>query len=222
LTQTGLYRKLVYVIPELARLETLTREYAAFSRSASGLSNTLGGLLAAGIWLIGAYADPPLPARAALVLALPAWMAAKTWLRHHYYQRHGEARESLPPAAIGIEHFAQGCVGGVAAVLLAICLYLAVAGPAKMDGVPLLNRLALVAGPLIAVVLARRINTPFEAMVAVNLLVQTVMLSTGTPVPWQRQNFTLAASLFLVAIGLWEHFRFRSVEAQLAALRGAR
>lgn len=208
------------MIADLALLAALTQEYATFSRSASGLGNTLGGLIAVAIWLTGAYADPPAPARAALVLALPAWMAAKTWLRQHYYQRHGEAWEILPPPAAGIERFAQGCVGGVAAVLLVVCLYLAVAAPAKMAGVPLLNRLALVAGPLLGVVLARHINTPFEAMVAVNLLVQTVMLTTGTPIHWQRQNVTLTWSLLLMAIGLWEHFRFRGVERQLAALRG--
>lgn len=204
------------------RIQALTREYAKFSRSAGGLGNVLGGLLGAGIWLIGAYADPPLAARASLWLALPAWLWAKTWLRHHYYQRHGAAWEQMGTTAVNIERLSQGALAGVACVMLGICIFLAVASPAKMTGVPLLNKLALVAAPLAALILHRRINTPFEAAVAVNLLVQAVMLTTGTPTVWSNRISTLLWAVLLIVIGLWEQVRFSGVERQLAGLRGER
>jgi hypothetical protein len=202
------------------KLQHLTREYSRFSRSATGLGSVLGGAMALAICLLGAFTDPPMWARAWLAAALPFWFLGKSWIRDHYYQRHGGVTQALDPAGLAIERVSQGAAGGIAAVLLLICGCLIVASPQKIDALPLFNKAALIVSPLAGMLLCRRINTPLEMLVTVNLLVQTIILSSGGVFGWKQQGAMFVWAGLLVVIGLHEHSRFRQVEAQLQPLRG--
>ena len=203
---------------KLEQLQTLTREYAKYSRSATGLGSVIGGIFGLAIFLIGAFSDPPLWARALLVLALPIWFVLKALLRNHYYQRHGTALETLDKLSSNVERFVQGGIGGIAAVMLIVCAFLVITNPEKIASLPLLNKIALIAAPLAGLLLCRQINTVLEFLVVMNLMVQTVILASGTN--WRDNQATmLFYSGLLIAIGLVEHLRFRKLEAQLQHLR---
>ena len=203
---------------KLEQLQTLTREYAKYSRSATGLGSVIGGIFGLAIFLIGAFSDPPLWARALLVLALPIWFVLKALLRNHYYQRHGTALETLDKLSSNVERFVQGGIGGIAAVMLIVCAFLVITNPEKIASLPLLNKIALIAAPLAGLLLCRQINTILEFLVVINLMVQTVILASGTN--WRDNQATmLFYSGLLIAIGLVEHLRFRKLEAQLQHLR---
>jgi hypothetical protein len=204
----------------LEHLQTVTREYARFSRSATGLGSVIGGIFGLTIFLIGAFSDPPLWARALMVLALPIWFLLKTWLRNHYYQRHGTALETLDKLGTNVERFVQGGIGGIATVMLIACAFLVITNPEKIASLPILNKIALLAAPLAGLLLWRQINTILEFLVVMNLMVQTVMLASGSNWTWGNQATMLLYSGLLIMIGLVEHLRFRKLEAQLQNLRG--
>jgi hypothetical protein len=205
---------------KLEQLQSLTREYAKFSRSATGLGSVIGGMIGLSIFLIGAFTNPPLWARALLVLALPIWFVLKHWLRNHYYQRHGTALETFDKLSTNVERFVQGGIGGIALVMLVVCAFLIITNPEKIANLPVLNKIALVAAPLAGLLLCRQINTVLEFLVVMNLMVQTVMLASGSNWTWGNQITMLFYSGLLIVIGLVEHFRFRNLEAQLQHLRG--
>jgi hypothetical protein len=204
----------------LEQLQSLTQNYAKFSRSATGLGGVIGGMIGLTIFLIGAFSNPPLWARALMVLALPIWFVLKAWLRNHYYQRHGTALETLDKTGTFIERFVQGGIGGIAAVMLIVCAFLVITNPEKIASLPVLNKTALLAAPLAGLLLWRQINTILEFLVVINLMVQTVMLASGTNWTWGNQTTMLFYSGLLIVIGLVEHLRFRKLETQLQHLQG--
>jgi hypothetical protein len=204
----------------LEQLQTVTHEYAKFSRSATGLGGVIGGIFGLTIFLIGAFSDPPLWARALLVLALPIWFMLKARLRNHYYQRHGTALEHLDKLSTNVERFVQGGIGGIATVMLVVCAFLVITNPEKIASLPILNKAALLAAPLAGLLLWRQINTVLEFLVVMNLMVQTVILASGSNWTWGGQATMLFYAGLLIVIGLVEHVRFRKLEAQLQALRG--
>jgi hypothetical protein len=205
---------------KLEQLQTVTREYAKFSRSATGLSSVIGGIFGLSIFLIGAFSNPPLWARALLVLALPIWFVLKHWLRTHYYQRHGTALETFDKLSTNVERFVQGGIGGIAAVMLVVCAFLVITNPEKVASLPVLNKIALVAAPLAGLLLWRQINTILEFLVVMNLMVQTVMLASGSNWTWGNQATMLLYSGLLIVIGVIEHLRFQKLEMQLKSFQG--
>jgi hypothetical protein len=205
---------------KLEQLQTLTREYAKFSRSATGLGSVIGGMIGLTIFLIGAFTNPPLWARALMVLVIPIWFVLKAWLRNHFYQRHGTALETLDKLSTNIERLLQGGIGGIAAVMLVACTVLVIINPERIANLPVLNKIALLAAPLAGLLLCRQINTIVECLVVMNLLVQTVMLASGANWTWSNQATMLLYSSLLIVIGLVEHIRFRKLETQLQNLRG--
>jgi hypothetical protein len=172
------------------------------------------------IFLVGAFTNPPLWTRASLVLAIPIWFALKTWLRNHYYQRHGTALETLDKTSTNIERFVQGGIGGIAAIMLIICAYLVIANPEKVASLPALNKIALLVAPFAGLLLWRQINTILEFLVVMNLMVQTVMLASGSNWTWGNQITILFYSGLLIVIGIIEHLRFRKLETQLKSFQG--
>jgi hypothetical protein len=204
---------------QLEQLQTVTREYAKFSRSATGLSSVIGGTIGLAIFLIGAFSNPPLWARALMVLAIPIWFVLKTWLRNHYYQRHGTARETFDKLSTNLERFVQGGIGGIAAIMLIVCAFLVITNPDKVANLPALNKIALLIAPLVGLLLCRQINTVLEFLVVMNLMVQTVMLASGSNWTLGNQATVLFYSGLLIVIGIIEHLRFRKLEAQLKSLR---
>jgi hypothetical protein len=201
----------------LTRFQTLTRDYARYSRSAAGLGSVIGGAFGIAVSLIVTDADPSLPVRAMLVLAVPLWLLAKTWLRDHYYQRHGAAEESLDAFHTRVERVSQGALAAIAAIVLAVCALLVLFGTPKIAGLPFVNQFALVAAPLFALLFHRRINTPVEMLVAINLIVQTVIAASGSQP--RSQGSILLWAVMLMIIGGYEHLRYRSIEARLRQIR---
>lgn len=204
---------------KLEQLQTLTREYAKFSRSATGLGSVIGGMIGLAIFLIGAFTNPPLWARALMVLAIPIWFVLKAWLRNHYYQRRGMALENLDKLSSNVERFVQGGIGGIAAVMLIVCAFLVITNPEKIANLPALNKMALIAAPLAGLLLCRQINTVLEMLVVMNLMIQTVLLASGANWTWGNQATMLLYSGLLIMIGLIEHVRFRKLELQLKNLQ---
>jgi hypothetical protein len=77
----------------LRELESLTRAYARFSRSAGGLGSVLGGALCLLSYFLGALL-PLTPALQVGLIAIPfVWLLSKGWLVRRYYQRFGRAEE---------------------------------------------------------------------------------------------------------------------------------
>lgn len=200
---------------QLSRLEFLTREYAQYSRTATGLGGAIGGLAGIAIALIAGYTDPPVVVRVALVLTLPGWFLAKGWLRARYYQRLGAASPMMVPASTTLEKLSQGAAGGVAAAMLIACAALIFFNPPKIAALPLLNRLAILVPPASVLLLCGSINTVFEAMTVVNLLVQTVILAAGpSDVAIHRPGMMVWAAMLLLIGGI-EHTRFRRIVNEL-------
>lgn len=203
----------------LEKLQRLTRAYARFSRSATGLSGVVGGVMALGLCVVGASFDPPMGVRALLALAIPVWFLSKAWIRKRCYQRCGEAMESMDGKGLAIERISQAAAGGIATVMVALCGFLILSAPQKIEALPLLNKVALLGAPVVMLLLSRRINTPLEMLVAVNLLVQTVLMASGSDFGWKQQGAMFFWAALLLMIGTFEHARFRQVESELQRIR---
>lgn len=77
----------------LQELESLTRAYARYSRSAGGLASVLGGLFCLVSYSAGALAPLAMPWRMVLVAMPGVWLLCKWWLTRRYYQRFGHVEE---------------------------------------------------------------------------------------------------------------------------------
>jgi len=75
---------------QLASYAEITREYARFSRSAAGLGNVIGGVLALLSWAVWSYVPDSILRRGVLIVLPVLWIAIKKWLRRRYYQRYGQ------------------------------------------------------------------------------------------------------------------------------------
>src|SRR5690606_41282262 len=99
-TSAGLQRHVVGMTPtdpHTPQRARPTRRYAAFSRSAGGLSSVLGGILVLITYFVGALALPEsLSARLALASAPIVWLISRQLLRNHYYQQFGRVAEPVP------------------------------------------------------------------------------------------------------------------------------
>ena len=118
-----------------------------------------------------------------------------------------------------IERISQGAAGGIGAVMVLLCGFLLLSSPQKIEVLPVLNKVALLASPVVMLLLSRRINTPLEMLVAVNLLVQTVLMVSGSAFGWKQQGAMFFWAAMLVMIGVFEHARFRQVEGELQRIR---
>ena len=192
----------------IAALQRLTREYASFSRSRSGLGNVLGGvcgLLAfASDWALGASA-----VAAAITVSLTlAWLVGKEIIRRRLYQGFGRARE----AWVGVprrEHRASLAI--ITPPLLGFAVALVALGwlPRPVAWPYLLFCLAT---PWIA---WRFLATTYELNLGLGLLFMSAVTASGHAAPLLVLLFVPAYAATMIPLGLEEHRRYRGLAARL-------
>lgn len=205
----------------LHEVESLTRRYARYSRSAGGLGSVLGGVLCLVSYLAGALL-PLTPALRMVLVAIPVvWLLGKAWLAHRYYQRLGHVEEQ--------EELSQARVHRLA---IATTLLVAIACTWKLLGEgwpPTPGTLGyLVLLWLLPLATWRWLRSPLDFIVGTFLFCQAALACAGRVYPLVGTThstqaalmsivtleFPLAALAMIVA-GIVQHRRFRQLHAQL-------
>lgn len=213
------------VLPSrLDELESLTRDYARYSRSAGGMASVLGGVFALLAWLGGGLLPFSTPLRVVLVALPLVWVVVRQVLMHHYYQRYGHVEEQAP-RAVRITHGA--CVATVVVVAMAVTVSVLTRPQPLAAGD--YGYLALVW--LLAPVTWRWLRSPLDFIVGTFLFCQAAVMCAGFayPVPGTAAAaanpamtvmtlmFPVAALVFIVH-GVAEHRRFRALCRRMARL----
>lgn len=210
----------------LRELESLTREYARYSRSAGGLASVLGGVFCLLSYLLGGLL-PSTPMLRVMLVAMPfAWLLARQGMAHRYYQRFGRVGEQEGTVERRVH---RSCIA------MALLVALSVTVSALSHGLPLpaatLGYLALVW--LLVLAGWRWLGNPLDFVVGTFLLCQaavscagvaypvigTVAAGANPPMALLALLFPLAA-LLLIARGVADHRRFRPLCERLLQLRG--
>jgi hypothetical protein len=200
----------------ISEIQHLTREYASFSQSRSGLGNVLGGvaglLSVAIMWLLGAGV-----ATAVLTVGLTiAWLVGKEVIRRRFYRPFGEARESWPPSQRRGHLYAAALMGLVCAAFVAVIVVRLVTAMTPWS-IALPYLIFCLITPWIA---WRFLRTTNEFMVGLYLLFASAVVSAGfvpdrlwlvAILPWY--------SLVLVVLGLREHRQFQDLTSRLRGPR---
>lgn len=210
----------------LGELESLTRDYARYSRSAGGLASVLGGVFCLLSYLLGGLL-PLTPVLRVALVALPfVWLLAKQGMVHRYYQRFGHVEEQESAAERRTHRL---CLG----VTLAVAVLLTVSALSR-DMPPasgVVGYLALVW--LLALAGWRWLRSPLDFFVGAFLFCQAALLCVGRaypvigtvaahdapPMALLALLFPLAA-LLMIARGVVDHRRFHGLRERLARLRG--
>ena len=200
----------------LSEMQELTREYASFSQSRSGLGNVLGGVAGlvsfAVMWLLGRGV-----ATAILTVGLTVvWLVGKEVIRRQLYRPFGEARETWPACQRRGHLYAAALIGLVcAAFLVTIVVRLVTDMTPWSIALPYLIFCVII--PWIAWRYLRTVN---ELTVGLYLLLSSAIVSAGfvpdrlwlvAILPWY--------SLVLVVLGLREHRQFQDLATRLRGLR---
>jgi hypothetical protein len=209
----------------LDELESLTRDYARYSRSAGGMASVLGGGFALAAWLGGGLL-PSSTALRVMLVALPlVWVAVRQLLVHRYYQRYGHVEEQAP-RAVRITH--GTCVATVVVVAMVVTFSLLTRPQPLAAGD--YGYLALVW--LLAPVTWFWLRSPLDFIVGTFLFCQAAVACAGFayPVPGTAAAaaspamtlltlmFPLAALVFIVN-GVTEHRRFLALCRRMTKLR---
>jgi hypothetical protein len=197
----------------LAEVESVTREYARFSRTAGGLGSVLGGLLCLASYLAGGLLGTSGPVRVALVAAPLAWIAAKELMRRHYYQHLGRVDEG------STRRERNGRLARTTFVALVSIAVTAAVLARPERGADVAGYLAVVAAmPVVAWLWLR---TPLEFVTGTFLMCQAALAFTGNTYPLLgvATIFPFAAVGLIVA-GARDHRRFRVLSARIRQLTG--
>lgn len=200
----------------ISEMQDLTREYASFSQSRSGLGNVLGGVAGlasfAVMWLLGRGV-----ATAILTVGLTvAWLVGKEVIRRQLYRPFGEARETWP-ASLRHGHVVSVAIIACACVAFAVVILVRSFTAATPWSVALPYLIFCLITPWIGWRYLRTVN---EFMVGFYLLFASAVVSAGfvpdrlwlvAILPWY--------SLVLVVLGLREHRQFQDLAARLRGLR---
>ncbi|MBD8874036.1 hypothetical protein IHE47_14540 [Rhodanobacter sp. DHB23] len=211
---------------KLDELESLTREYARYSRSAGGLSSVLGGACCLLAYLLGGLL-PPTPALRIVLVALPlTWLLARRGMERHYYQRFGHVEEQEGAVERRTHRL---CIG--AALLVAVSVTVSALSHGARLSMGVVAYLAL--AWLLVLAGWRWLRSPLDFVVGTFLFCQaavscagfaypvmgTVAAGLDPPMALLALLFPLAA-LLLIARGVADHRRFRPLCERLLQLRG--
>ena len=212
----------------LRELESLTRRYARYSRSAGGLSSVLGGSLGLVSYFTGGLLPLTMPLRIVLIAIPFVWLLAKGWLTHHYYQRFGHVEEQETRRERRRHRFAFG---------VTICATLLIISVLLTSG---LHWASLRAGQIGYIVLALLIpvavwywlRSAFDFMIGVFLFCQAAVISAGyayplvgtTHTPWTTMVslavlFAPVTAVAMILAGVAEHRRFQRIVKRLVEVR---
>ncbi|MEW9572558.1 hypothetical protein ABQJ54_12435 [Rhodanobacter sp. Si-c] len=211
----------------LCELESLTRDYARYSRSAGGLASVLGGVFCLSSYLLGGLL-PLTPLLRIGLVALPlVWLLARWSMVHRYYQRLGHVEEQEGTA----EHRTHRLCVGVTLVVAALQTV-----SALMHGVQPSPGVTAYLALVWLLVLAgwRWLRSPLDFVVGVFLFCQAALLCVGRVYPVIGTSAALdalpmellallfpLAALLMVARGMADHRRFLQLRERLLRLRNA-
>jgi hypothetical protein len=197
----------------LAELESVTREYARFSRSAGGLGSVLGGVLCLASYAAGGLLGTSGPVRAALIAIPFVWIVSKELMRRHYYQHLGAAAEPETRAERSNRVFTTTVTALISIVVAAGVL---ARGDRGMDAAGYLG--VVVAMPAVAWLWLR---TPLEFLTGTFLMCQAALAFNGSAYPLLSVAIVFPfAALALIVAGVRDHLRFRGVTERIARLTG--
>lgn len=198
----------------LGELDAVTREYARYSRSAGGLAWVLGGVLAIVSYLAGGLHSGS-PAVSAGLIAIPAaWLLARELLARPFYQALGRVEERSTP---GERRWRWVLAAYTVVVAAFVLLRLAVAVPRWSPGT--WGYAAVVAAMPVVVWLWLR--TPMEYVVGVFLICQAAVAFTGRGYPlWGVATVFPAAAALMIAAGIRDHRRYRTLRRRIQILTG--
>jgi hypothetical protein len=200
----------------IGEMQNLTREYASFSQSRSGLGNVLGGVAGlasfAVMWLLGRGV-----VTAVLTVGLTvAWLVGKEVIRRQLYRPFGEAREAWP-ASVRRGHLVTVAIIACVCAAFAVAILVRSLTAATPWSVALPYLVFCVITPWIGWRYLRTVN---EFMVGFYLLFASAVVSAGfVPDRLWLIAFLPWYSLVLVVLGLREHRQFQDLAARLRGLR---
>jgi len=192
----------------IAEMQQLTKEYASFSRSRSGLGNVLGGvvglLVFGAVWLLGQG-----PAAAAITVGLTSvWLVGKELIRQRVYRCFGQAREVWT----GAPQRGHRILVLLFTLLLCGFAVVIVAGGwlARPIGWPYL--LFCLATPVIA---WRYLYTTHELSMGFGLLFMCAVTVSGHMPELLGLLIVPAYAAAMIPLGLHEHRQFRVLATRL-------
>jgi hypothetical protein len=203
---------------DLERLQTLTREYAKFSKSAAGWGSIIGGTIGLALYAIIQYTDPPGWARVLCGFAPILWLIAKQFAQTRYYQRLGAVREqgTMP---VWLERVIQGMVIGTMLCILGASIVAWIVKPDSILSIPLPQRIVAVVVLLYGIYAARQINSVQELLAAMQMWVATLYILAGQPANPSSIWALPAYSSLLLIMGIGEHLQYKTVEGQLQKMQ---
>ncbi len=209
----------------LEQLQTLTREYAKFSRSAAGIGNVIGGALGLIAYFVGAFIGLDTWTRVLLASFPILWIIAKELLRARYYQRHGRVLEPISRNERRWHMFLTGFVGLVSlgvTVLIAYDaltawdpIYVSVHG--ERPTLALIGYVAFIWA--LPVIVWFYLHTVEEFIVGVFLIAQAAVVIAGGHYAFGQQIQAPVMAFVMLAVGVVQHRRYRQLETQLEALK---
>ncbi len=213
----------------LGEVEALTRAYSRYSRSAGGLGSVFGGLLTLTSYFLGALL-PLTPALRIGLVAIPfAWLLAKGWLIHRYYQRFGRVEERPTPEQRRSHRLVLAF--SIVITLAIVASVLAGHWPRPWTLPP--EEIAYIVLVLMIPVAAWRwLRSSLDFIVGVFLLCQAAIASVGLSYPlvgttqgYEAMMMSLIALIFplaalaMIVTGIGEHRRFLRLRTRLEELR---
>lgn len=210
-------------------LESLTRRYARYSRSAGGLASVIGGVFCLLSWLLGGLLPLTPPLRSVLIAMPFVWLFAKSGLMHRYYQRFGHAEEQ----ATAVERLTHRfCVGFslLVAVLVDGMVLIGLHDSGKTLTMGVAGYLILVA--CIPLAAWRWMRSPLDFIIGVFLFCQAGLVCVARAYPLlgmahthQGMLMSIVAFMFplaalaLIVAGVRDHRQFRDLRARLERWR---
>lgn len=191
-------------------LAAATARYAAYSRSAGGLSLVIGGILCLAAFVVGAAVPLTPSLRYALAAAPVLWLLSKELLRALYYQRDGGVLERLSAKQRRIHRWMVGYLAVMSVLILVPILWTA---RARALAWPAVAYLAIVAAmPLAA---ARWFWSVGDFLVGVLLVCQAAVVVGGGHYPWQWIAIAAAFAAIAIATGWREHRDYLRLRGEL-------
>lgn len=197
----------------VAELQQLTRDYASYSRSRSGLGATLGGVIGLVIfgadWLLGGGL-----AAAIITVGLTfVWLIGKEVIRRRLYQRFGAAREIWDGAARRNHRF---MVAFVTLVMVAFAILLIASGwLTRPAGWPYL--IFCLVTPWI---IWRSFFTTPEMVLGFDLLFMGAITASGHIPDFWGLLTAPAFAAAMIPVGLAEHRQFQALARRLSSRNG--
>ena len=205
----------------LEHLQTLTREYAKFSKSAAGWGSIIGGALGLALYaIITQFPNLPTWARVLCGFVPILWITAKQLLQRRYYQRLGQVLENDPNPK-WVMQLIQGGLLGMMICLTVTGLVALFIRPEKILSIAAPQLVMLVILCAYGLWASFQLNSVVEMLVALQLFLNAFFILIGSENTPGSLWALPACSALLLLIGIYEHLQYKIVEGQLKKFRSA-